>query len=268
MAENEVTPPPAPARRPLPLPAVAALIVLVVAGCALLGYAAFSAQAGEAAAGASPTPTLTASPPAVTAVPTFIPSETPTATETATTTPTETVTPSPTVNATPSRTPTATKKKSAGGAPAATPTASQTQPPSSASGGGGHGVVGQLSLCNPKSSYAAKSDTFQGERICVNELITNTTDQPISYGVLGVAAENISGGASGFQTSWRGDLSVPAHGNGPTGGGWQDGLYLGVGTYSLTLSICHSDVNTCLDSGGDWETLTSGIVVNVVNWTP
>lgn len=247
MTDNEITPPEierepsATPRSPLPMAAIVAIVIFAIGGLVLLGLAAMSLRA-EAAAEATKTRTPTSTPPVVTPVPTIIPSETPTPTETATTTPTETASPSPTVPVTPSRTPKATKKPaSGGGAPPAPPTATAppapTQPPSSASGGGSHGLTGQLSLCNPKSSYA-------------------------------VAAENLSGGANGFQTSWRGDLSVPAHGNGPTGGGWQDGLYLEPGTYSLTLSICYSDVNTCLGQSGNWETLTPGIIVNVVNWTP
>jgi hypothetical protein len=129
-------------------------------------------------------------------------------------------------------------------------------------------MSGQLSLCNPKTSYAAKSDTFEGERICVNELITNGTGQTITYGVLGVQATNLSGGPHAFQTSWRGDLSVPPGGNGPTGGGWQDGLYLAAGTYRLSLAICYSNTDTCLGDSGEWETLTSGIQIEVVPWTP
>jgi hypothetical protein len=129
-------------------------------------------------------------------------------------------------------------------------------------------MTGQLSLCNPKPSYAAKSDTFEGERICVNELITNTTGATITYGVLGVRAENVSGGSSAFQSSWRGDLSVPPGGNGPTGSGWQDGLYLPAGSYLLSLSICYSKVDDCLGNSGHWETLTPSISIQVVPWTP
>jgi hypothetical protein len=129
-------------------------------------------------------------------------------------------------------------------------------------------MTGTLSLCNPKSSYAAKSETFEGERICVNELITNTTGETITYGVLGVQASNTSGGASAFQSSWRGDLSVPPGGNGPTGSGWQDGLYLPQGSYVLSLSICYSSVDECVGGGGQWETLTPGIPIQVVPWTP
>lgn len=128
----------------------------------------------------------------------------------------------------------------------------------------GRGITGELTLCNPeKPSFAAKI-----ERICFRELIINTTSQPVSYGILGVQATNLSGGPSQFQTSWRGDLSIPANGVGPTGNGWEDGIYIQeAGTYRLTLAICYSNIDTCL-TGGDWQTLTSGVNVTVVIWNP
>ncbi len=128
----------------------------------------------------------------------------------------------------------------------------------------GRGVTGELTLCNPeKPSFAAKI-----ERICFRELLINTTSQPVSYGILGVQAANLSGGPSQFQTSWRGDLSIPANGVGPTGNGWEDGIYIQeAGTYRLTLAICYSNIDTCL-TGGDWQTLTSGVNVTVVIWNP
>lgn len=264
-------------RRPLPTAAIVALAVFALAGCASLVAAALNLRADRGAA-VPERPTLAATHRPVTPVPTFIPSETPLPTETPTLNATPTESPSPTstsppASATPTRAPTKVRiQAGASSAPTsvprtATPVPTQTAAPP-ATGGGSHGVTGRLSLCTPKSSYAAKSDAFEGERICVYESITNTTDQAITYGVLGVRAGNISGDEGAFQTSWRGDLSVPAHGNGPTGGGWQDGLYLAAGAYSLTLSICYSNVDTCLGSGGEWETLTPGIAINVVPWTP
>jgi len=125
-------------------------------------------------------------------------------------------------------------------------------------------LTGTLTLCNPeKPSFAVKI-----ERICFRERLVNNTDQPVKYGVLGVRAENLSGGPSQFQTSWRGDLTVPARGVGPTGDGWEDGIYIQEpGAYRLTLSICYSSTDVCL-SGGEWETLTSGVNVTTVIWNP
>lgn len=157
-----------------------------------------------------------------------------------------------------------------GGSPSITPvpTTAPTQPPAAtptpAPVSTSHGVTGQLTLCNPeKPSFAADI-----ERICFRELITNTTGSPVSYGVLGVQATNLSGGPNQFQTSWRGDLSVPPFGTGPTGGGWEDGIYIDVpGMYRLQLAICFSSVDGCL-SGIGWELLTSGVDVKVVDWHP
>ncbi len=128
----------------------------------------------------------------------------------------------------------------------------------------GKGLTGELTLCNPeKPSFAVKI-----ERICFRELLINTTSQPVSYGILGVHAANLSGGPSQFQTSWRGDLSIPANGVGPTGNGWEDGIYIQEpGTYRLTLAICYSNIDTCL-TGGEWQTLTSGVNVTAIIWNP
>lgn len=120
-----------------------------------------------------------------------------------------------------------------------------------------HGLVGELSLCTNKDRYYA-----QVERVCVRELIRNTTSSTITYGILGVSAQNVSGGAGQFQTSWSGDLSICGGCTGPAGGGWEDGLYLNApGTYVLRLSVCFSTVDVCAGSSGDWETLTTGITV-------
>lgn len=126
-------------------------------------------------------------------------------------------------------------------------------------------VVGSLQMCVSKPSYAANI-----ENICVIETIQNPGNTPITYGIIGVRAENLSGGNSVFHTSWRGDLAIDAGCTGPTdrcGGPWQDNLTLEAGTYNLTLSICYSTINTCLN-GGDWETLTAPIQIQVINWTP
>jgi LysM repeat protein len=150
-------------------------------------------------------------------------------------------------------------------APGATPTsppATATPPPPPVTGA--RGVTGTLTLCNPeKPSFAADI-----ERICFRELIVNTTSQPVSYGMLGVRATNLTGGPSQFQTSWRGDLVLGAGAQGPTGGGWEDGIYIDEpGTYRLQLAMCFSSVDACL-AGSGWETLTTGVDVKVVFWLP
>lgn len=126
-------------------------------------------------------------------------------------------------------------------------------------------VVGSLRMCESKPSYAATI-----ENICVVETIRNPGSTAVTYGIIGVRAENLSGGNSVFHTSWRGDLALDAGCTGPTdrcGGPWQDNLSLGAGTYNLTLSICYSTISTCLN-GGDWETLTAPIQIQVISWTP
>jgi LysM repeat protein len=142
------------------------------------------------------------------------------------------------------------------------PAATATPPPAPVTGA--RGVTGTLTLCNPeKPSFAADI-----ERICFRELIVNTTGTPITYSYLGVRATNLTGGPSQFQTSWRGDLTLGANAQGPSGGGWEDGIYIDEpGTYRLQLAICFSTVDGCL-AGTGWETLTTGVDVKVVFWQP
>jgi LysM repeat protein len=143
--------------------------------------------------------------------------------------------------------------------PAATPT------PAPGSVGNTHGLVGTLTLCNPeKPSFAANI-----ERICFHENLFNPTGGSVQYGILGVQATNLTGGPNQFQTSWRGDdLFVPAGGNAPGGGNWEDGIYITTpGTYRLQLAVCFNTVDACL-AGSGWETLTAGVNVVVVFWLP
>ncbi len=143
-------------------------------------------------------------------------------------------------------------------APAPAPTPAPAPQPSS------HGLTATLTLCNPeKPSFAATL-----ERICFRELVVNNTDGPVGYSILGVQATNAATGATQFQTSWQGDLAVPARGTGPADGGWEDGIYISVpGTYRLQLAVCFATPDTCY-LGTGWEVLTSGVNVNVVVWTP
>lgn len=132
---------------------------------------------------------------------------------------------------------------------------------------GGRGLVGNLTLCNStKTTYAVN------ERICFVEWIRNNTNAPISYGLIGVSAANLSGGASAFQTSWDaagipgGYLGVDANCEGPTDrckGAWEDGIRIPTpGSYRLTLQICYSTFSQCLNTG-DWETLSAGINITI-----
>ena len=157
----------------------------------------------------------------------------------------------------------------AGTVPASTPPPAGNPPPATPPAPSpvitSHGITGQLTLCNPeKPSFAADI-----ERICFREIIFNTTGEPVHYGVLGVQATNLTGGPNQFQTSWRGDdLMVPPGGQGPVGGGWEDGIYIDEpGTYRLQLALCFSTVDGCL-AGTGWEVITSGVDVKVVFWLP
>jgi hypothetical protein len=133
---------------------------------------------------------------------------------------------------------------------------------------GANGVIGELTLCNPeKPSFAANI-----ERICFREKIVNTTGAPVPYGVLGVQITGLDGAPSSFHSSWQGALSIGPGCTGPTdvcGGPWEDGTYLATpGSYRLQLSMCFSDINSCLGGTGNWATLTSGVNVTVISWTP
>ena len=264
--------------RSLPWVGIIVIVILALAGLGLVGFALFAGQGesenrainGTVAAVLSftaiPSSTL---PPTVAPAPTDIVQEAtavptdaavpstpvPVATDTVAppiVAPSNTRPPQPIV-VVPTDTPLPTVA-----APTATPA-----PPASA-----RGITGELTLCNPeKHTFAAAI-----ERICFHEKIVNTTSQTVSYGIIGVQAANLTGGPGQFQTSWRGDLAIGAGCTGPTnncGGPWEDGLYIATpGTYRLALAICYSKLDVCVGSSGDWETLTSGIDVTVISWTP
>lgn len=254
------------------------LAVLVIGGGALVGFGLIESRRTSEVAAIGATVAAFV-PSTATPLPTSMPL--PTFTPSATAAPTETITPTPTETAAPTDTPGPTQTREViviggggnnngggGGGSAPPPAATATAPAAPPAGGpvtGKYGISGNLTLCVPKPSYAANI-----ERICVIETIQNTTSDTVNYGVLGVSAENTSGGESRFHTSWQGSLSIGGNCTGPRdtcGGPWEDGLLLPEGSYVLTLRICYSDLNTCL-TGGEWEALSGGIPVQVVNWTP
>jgi uncharacterized protein YraI len=145
--------------------------------------------------------------------------------------------------------------------PSPVPTITPSNAPQPATQTSARGITGELTLCDPKTTYAVAV-----ERICFVEVIRNTTGSTVRYGVLGVQATNLSGGPSQFQTSWSGDLAIDPNCTGPTdrcGGQWEDGMKIGAsGAYRLTLQICYSSKDACL-GGGEWETLTAGITITV-----
>ena len=148
-------------------------------------------------------------------------------------------------------------------APAPVPAAAPPPPPKSK-----HGIVGELTLKSDKPSYAASI-----ENIFFRETIKNTTQNLVRYGVLGVKVARLSGeGEDFFHTSWSGDLGLAPGCTGPVdlcGGPWDDSLHLDQpGWYRLTLDICYSSKEDALSGRGEWETLTPGVDVCVVNWKP
>ncbi len=270
----------------LPWVGIIVIVILALAGLALVGFALFAGQ-GESenrainstvaavlavtntSVNTLPIATIAALPVSTdTAQPTAIPTDTavpPTAVPVAT----DTVSP-PTVAPTNTR-----PAQPVVVVPTNTPPPLTNTP---APAFGAHGISGSLQLCNPgKTTYAAKAVTAIGliERVCIVETIQNHTSQTVTYGILGVFAQNTSGGSSQFQTSWRGDLKINGGCTGPSGDGGCGGSHTDTGffidqpgSYVLTLRICYSNVDTCLGSSGDWETLTAGIPIEIISWTP
>jgi len=131
-----------------------------------------------------------------------------------------------------------------------------------------NGVSGELALKSDKPTYAARI-----ENIFFTETIKNHTANTVKYGILGVKGAKISGeGEDFFHTSWSGDLVLGPNCIGPKdacGGPWDDSLTVDApGTYRLTLDICFSSPDEAQSGRGDWHTLTSGVEITVVNWTP
>jgi len=126
------------------------------------------------------------------------------------------------------------------------------------------GLSGALTLKADKPTYAARI-----ENIFFTETIKNHTANTIKYSLLGVKGMKVSGeGQDFFHTSWSGDLSLGPNCTGPTdacGGPWDDSLTIDApGVYRLTLDICL----TRPEDPGGWRTLTPGVEITVVNWTP
>ncbi len=265
--------------RGLPWLGIAVIGLLIIAGIGLLTFALVYGQ------GESENRAINGT---VAAVMAFTPTPSRTREATSTPVPTLTVQPSDTatntpVPETPTIGPTSTIAASATNTrpPANTvvPVTPTPVPPTNtpAPAFGPHGISGSLQLCDPgKTTYAAKAQTSIGliEQICIYETIRNHTDHTVTYGWLGVHAQNISGGPSQDQASWQGELKINAGCSGPTGDGCggthtDTGFFMNTpGTYVLTLDICYSNVDVCQTAAGEWERLTSGITIEVISWTP
>jgi hypothetical protein len=266
--------------RNLPIAGVAVIFLLLVVGAGLLTFAFVYGQQdtenraidGTVAAVISFTHTPTNTrPPTETPPPTSTPQPTDTATETPQPSETLANTAVPSATVSPTRTKAPVVAQPTDVPPTAPP------PPTSAPAVGAHGITGQLQLCDPsKTSYAAKAETSIGliERVCIIETITNHNSNTTNYAILGVLAQNTSGGPNAFQTSWRGDLAIPGNCTGPDGNGCggahtDTGFFIdNPGNYVLSLRICYSGVDACLGNTGEWETLTGGIPITIISWTP
>jgi hypothetical protein len=151
-------------------------------------------------------------------------------------------------------------------APAAAPVPAAPPPPAPAKSK--YGLTGELALAANKPSYAASI-----ENISIRETLRNPTKQMVRYGVLGIKVTRLSGeGEDAFLTSWSGDLGIGPGCTGPTdlcGGPWDVNIQIPKpGWYRLTLDICYSPKEAALSGKGEWETLTSGVDVCIVNWHP
>jgi hypothetical protein len=92
-------------------------------------------------------------------------------------------------------------------------------------------------LRDSRTGYAA------GERIFFRLAVTNQTNAPVSFGILGLLANT-----GYFQTSWDNGVIQPGqtfrH---------EDGLsFSSAGNYQVQLSVCYSTKPNCMGPDGDW----------------
>jgi hypothetical protein len=121
-------------------------------------------------------------------------------------------------------------------------------------------VTGILKLEARRTTFAVN------ERIWFTFDLTNSTGQPVLYGVLGVVAIDLdpSDGNGGlFHTSWDGNLAPGGQLSlGPTFH-HRDNLSISVtGSYQLFVSMCFSAFNDCY-GGGIWENPSGPIGVTI-----
>lgn len=218
-------------------------LLLGILGVVLVGL---GLNAAVHAGGVAVTPIAWVFLPQVMRLPTVTPTPTNTPTVTATSTPT--VTPTPTATSTATVTPTSTRTQT----PTASPTASKT--PTATPTQNTAAVVGSFAFYNP---YA---NCNSGNRVCVREVITNTSSYTVTYSFLGVVMDNLTGPDPNpnFRTSTAGNLAIGPNCVGPTGtcsGAGVDVWTISpAGTYRLYLAICFASYNACLNGQG-WRTL-------------
>lgn len=169
--------------------------------------------------------------------------------------------PTPTFTNTPTATATATST--------ATPTATATVPPP-------QNMAGGLRREEPnKPSYATNI-----ENIWHWFYIHNPNASTVYYGILGVSVYK-DAGYNFFHTSWSGQLapngvlSINGGCFGPSGCQGSPGsaelrdtvIVAQPGDYTMTLAICQSSFNGCLEPSGSWQNLAS-VTFKAIDWTP
>lgn len=159
-----------------------------------------------------------------------------------------------------------------------TPTPTQTQPPTATSTvPPAQNMGGGLRREEPnKPSYATNI-----ENIWHWFYIHNANASTIYYGILGVNVVKNGGGYGFFHTSWSGQLApngvLSLNGGcfGPSGCQGSPGsaelrdtvIVAQPGDYSMTLAICQSSFNGCLEPSGSWQNLAS-VSFTAIDWTP
>jgi hypothetical protein len=220
------------------------LVVLALLSLALGLSAACSGKSVQTPT-TTPRPTFTEAPtatstPAATNTPIIPASPTPTETPASTATPVPpTATPVP---------PTATEAPATRIPPTAVPPTAVPEPQV-----GAHGVIGKLTLRDPKAAYGV------GEQVFFTFEVTNPSGKDVPFGILGLKSD----GNVQFQTSWTSDVYNHVF---PANGVFKhdDNIKFGApGTYTVKLAVCFNTYNNCAGGAPDWEEFAPGVVVTV-----
>jgi len=216
---------------------------------------------------ATPEPTRTPLPTFTVAPPTDIVVVVSTATNTPSPEPTATFTLEPTATEIPPTEPPPTEEPQPTDTPEPEPTATNTPepaqpqpvqqeppppptepPPPAGPQASARGVIGILTLRDGRNTFG------KGEQVFVKIEAQNTSDNPLTFGILGLTTSEGS-----FQTSWD---------NSHIGAGetfrHEDGIPVNSsGNHKVWLSICYSDKATCQGPDGEWERYEPGVDVIV-----
>lgn len=117
---------------------------------------------------------------------------------------------------------------------------------------GTQGVAGLLEFCDPaQTTYTVDSD------ICVIERMMNTLDLDLALGMIGVQYIEEQSGAGGFHTSME-NTGLATVNVSDTSNilAVEDSFTIAApGTYQMYLALCFSEIESCKDGAGQWETL-------------